>query len=653
MFLKIPSPRIDLPLLVMRGRHQLIFLALAISAAFSMETAFLLRFEFSIPRVEMQHLFAAIAITLVVKLPVFYAFGVQRGWFLSTSIEDLKRILTTCLIGSCLFSLAAFLVYGNEFPRSVYVLDCVFSVSIVCALRVGIRIIREARIQNTGDPLKNILIYGAGAAGVALCREMSTNPQLRSRVVGFLDDNPNRVNESVLGIPVWAGRGNAARAVENLHERGVAVTEILIAIPSSTPEQMRAVIAGCRQTGLPCRILPAMTELLHDRHLRSQIRDIRLEDLLSREAITLEENAIRDSLYGKSVMVTGAAGSIGSELASHMAQFGPRQLILFDFAESQLYFIDQRLKSEGRSCQVCVIGDIRDINQLESAVVKYQVETIFHAAAYKHVPLMEDHALHAAVNNVLGTANAVGVAYRLGVKNFTLISTDKAVNPTSVMGATKRAAELVVSSYPNDRTIFSSVRFGNVLGSNGSVVPLFQSQIARGGPVTVTHPDVTRYFMTVREAVQLVLQASTMARGGEVFVLDMGQPVRIADLAHNLIRLAGLTPEIDIEITYSGLRPGEKLYEELIAHGEAILPTHHEKVKIFKGPRPDRCGVTHWLTELSKITARQESAQIVHHLASLIPEYRPSRQWANQEEFSGPPAFGSAPPRAAIGAANV
>lgn len=618
----------DLSSFIIRWRHWIIFVALVLAVLFATVAAFLLRFEFAIPSEERGHLRGAMLVALIVKLPILYRAKAHRGWFQFSGLRDLRRILGASIFGSIGFTVACLAAFGAAFPRSVYLLDGFFLVAVLCAMRALIRWVRESRPRVESVYTKDTIIYGAGRAGVSLAQEIQQNPRANSRVVGFLDDAPHLQNEFVAGLPVLGFGSKAAQIVKDLRARKVWVDEILIAIPSAPSDRMTEIVENCRATGLTCRTLPAIADLLHSRNLSAQVRDIRLEDLLARETVALSEDSIRHSLFGKRVMITGAAGSIGSELAMHVAQFGPERLVLFDIAESQLFETDHRLRAAGYSGFIHpVIGDVRDVAQVETAMHDHAIETVFHAAAYKHVPLMEEHPVQAAVNNVIGTFNVAETAYRLGVKKFTLISTDKAVNPTSVMGATKRAAELIVCSYPPGRTNFSAVRFGNVLGSNGSVVPLFQTQIARGGPVTVTHPDVTRYFMTVREAVQLVLQASTMGKGSEIYVLDMGKPVRILDMANNVIRLAGLTPGIDVRIDFIGLRPGEKLYEELIAQGEHIRPTHHNKIKIYAGPVADRERILRWVDDLSRTALRRENEPIVRHLESLIPEYLAAARW--------------------------
>jgi FlaA1/EpsC-like NDP-sugar epimerase len=394
---------------------------------------------------------------------------------------------------------------------------------------------------------------------------------------------------------------------------------------------MSEALANCRTTGVPCKTIPGLGELLSGKVRMSQIREIALEDLLGREPVNLEHERIRQSVMGRSVMVTGAGGSIGSELCRQLLPFEPKCLVALDQAESDLFKIEMELSGKYSSVKVCpVIGDIRDYERMEEVVRQYGVTAIYHAAAYKHVPMMEHNLIEAVTNNVIGLYNMVEAGYRNGVKEFVMISSDKAVNPTNIMGLTKRVSELVVSSMPRSdqgATRFVSVRFGNVLGSNGSVVPIFKAQIVNGGPVTVTHPEMRRYFMTIPEAVQLVLQASIMGQGSEVFVLDMGEPVRILDLARNMIRLTGHEPDVDIPIRFVGLRPGEKLYEELATESDQVQPTRHEKIMIFSGLTVQREFMERWMAELRTLVAERNRGGILLHMCEIVPEYQPSEEW--------------------------
>jgi FlaA1/EpsC-like NDP-sugar epimerase len=492
-----------------------------------------------------------------------------------------------------------------------------------------------------------ILIYGAGVAGLNLVREIRSNPNLQYRIIGFLDDNSQKRHTSLLGVPVVGCGRDAARVVDRYRNHSLHVDEIVIAMPSASGRQVSEALANCRASGVPCKTIPSLGELLAGKVRVSEIREVSVENLLGRAPVHLEHDRIRESITGHTVMVTGAAGSIGSELCRQLAQFKPKCLVALDQAESELFRLEMELNENPGSARACpVIGDIRNYERIEEVIRQYGVTSIYHAAAYKHVPMMENNLIEAATNNVIGLYNVAEAASRTGVSSFVMISSDKAVNPANVMGLTKRVAELVVGSMPTLRqgcaTRFVSVRFGNVLGSNGSVVPIFKAQIAAGGPVTITHPEIRRYFMTIPEAVQLVLQASTMGKGSEIFVLDMGEPVRILDLARNMIRLSGHEPDVDIPIRFVGLRPGEKLFEELSTAGDQVQPTRHEKIKIFCGESVQYGFMQHWIAELRLLLAKRNEGAVLAHMRGIVPEYQPSEKWSH--------ISGAAEMRAAVGA---
>jgi FlaA1/EpsC-like NDP-sugar epimerase len=623
-----------------QARRVIVFLALTLSVVGGMAAAFGLRFDFSLPPAELNHLWTGLAIAVPIKLLVFHLNRLHRGWWTSFALMDLGHLVSVNLLASMVTTMGVFAMVGKSFPRSVYILDLVLTLAAISAARMLLRLYREhpnRRGTNTHKRQKPVLIYGAGWAGAGLMREIWANPDLGYRVVGFLDDNPDKVGESVSGSRVLGRGEETASVVDRLKRRNIEVQEVLIAMPSAAGNQMGQAISHCRAAGLICKTLPGIGELLSSTRLMAQIRDISVEDLLGREQVDLDEMAIHDGLAKRSVMVTGAAGSIGSELCRQIAAFEPRALVLVDRAESDIFRIDIELRSKFPGLKIVAeIADIRDFVHIEQLIRTHRVECVYHAAAYKHVPLMEMQPLQAAANNILGTWTLAKAAVANGVKSFVTISSDKAVNPTNVMGATKRVSELIVASLhkPGSETgaKFVSVRFGNVLASNGSVVPTFQSQIAAGGPITVTHPEVRRYFMTVREAVQLVLQAATMGEGSEVFVLDMGKPIRIVDLARNMIRLAGLIPDEDIKIRYVGLRPGEKLFEELITKGEDILSTHHEKIKIFQGPSLSLEAMEQWIHKLKILITERDDVGVIAHLSSILPEYQVSAQWKGAVE---------------------
>ena len=571
-------------------------------------------------------LLAGLMIVIPIKMVAFLGGGLHRGWWRYAGLTDLVRIGIVNVVASGMSDIALFLSFGAAFPRSVYVIDFLLCFLLTSGSRFCVRFYNETLKSELAADGKGILIYGAGGAGRTLLRETRVNPSLGFQVMGFIDDNPLLRSTSIMGVPVLGTGRDIGRIVDRYANRHPKIEDVVIAMPSSTGRQMREAHANCRAAGVTCRTIPGIGDLLNGKYLSAQIRSISLDDLLGREQIRLEENRIQESIVGLSILITGAAGSIGSEICRQTASFSPRRLVILDQAESELFKVDQELRHKHPDLEIVpVVADIRDFRSIEEVVRTHSISSIYHAAAYKHVPMMEAHVLEAVRNNIVGTWNLVRAAQKCRVSNFLMISSDKAVNPTSVMGVTKRIAELIVSAASNGRdngTMFVSVRFGNVLGSNGSVVPIFQSQIAAGGPVTVTHPEMRRYFMSIRESVQLVLQASTMGKGSEIFVFDMGEPVRILELAHNMIQLAGLTPNEDIEVRITGLRPGEKLFEEIAMDGEDMMPTYHEKIRIFKGPATEPDVLSDWLNQLQLLVARRDATRILSHLAALVPEYK-------------------------------
>jgi FlaA1/EpsC-like NDP-sugar epimerase len=590
--------------------------------AISLFVAFLLRFDFALPDDEISHFLVGLAIALPVKAIVMRVSGLHRGGWRYTAMADLISLLRAAVISSALFTFLGIAIIGPSFPRSVYGIDFLLTFLLTAAARCAVRLYREARPSSHLNR-KNILIYGAGSEGTALVREIRQNPALGYKIAGFLDDSPWKRDISILGVPVLGPGRDVAAIVREHIENGRAIDQIVIAMPSADSYQIKEALKHCRDSGVECKTMPGIADLLTGKVLVSQLRPVALEDLRGRSPVYIEEKEIRERVAGRSVLVTGAAGSIGSELCRQVAAFQPSRLVALDQAESDLFRIDNELREKFPDCKIiAAIGDIRDDARIREVIRENLIDSIFHAAAYKHVPLMEAHPLEAIRNNVLGTWNLVQAAYDLEVDTFLMISSDKAVRPSSVMGATKRASELLLLSMPEDRTRFISVRFGNVLGSNGSVIPLFQAQIAAGGPITVTHPEMRRYFMTIPEAVQLVLLASTMGKRSEVYVLDMGEPVRIVDLARRMVRLAGRVPDKDVEIHFTGMRPGEKLYEELISEGENILPTEHEKIRIFKGPKLDGRVMDEWLGELQVLLANRDEPGTIAHLKQLMHEYQ-------------------------------
>jgi FlaA1/EpsC-like NDP-sugar epimerase len=467
---------------------------------------------------------------------------------------------------------------------------------------------------------RNLLIIGAGDCGEKIFREIRDNARLLYNVVGFLDDNPTKVGMKIHGLPVLSNISDIKAAAKK-----VKADEALIAIPSANSIEIRRIVEICDKSELKFKTIPGMGELINGKVTVNAIREVAYRDLLGREIIRLDEEKIGTHLEEKNVLVTGAGGSIGSELCRQICRFKPKRIILFERAESPLYAIELELKQSFKEVKVIpVLADIQEVNQLNKAFEANPPHTVFHAAAYKHVPMLEMHPWKAIDNNVLGTKNLIDVSTKNKVARFVFVSTDKAVRPANIMGASKRLSEMLVQGQNAcglSQTRFMIVRFGNVVGSVGSVVPLFKKQIQKGGPVTVTDPEVTRFFMTIPEACQLILQAGAMGNGGEIFILDMGTPIKIADMAKDLIRLSGFEPDVDIKIEYIGLRPGEKLYEELITEGENIVPTRHEKIMVLKGIECDLQLLNGKVDELAHFAEEQDGEQVKMKLKQIVPEY--------------------------------
>ena len=618
-----------------RHRRTAVVAMLAAVAALSVLIAYLLRFDLSVPREHRHMIPLVMAAAVLIKLAVFLAGGLYHGWWRWTDTRDLLRLVAVNFVASVVFSALLLAAHPGGIPRSIYLIDFVICTGLTAGLRMAARMARELAMgAPRGQGHRNVLIYGAGEAGVALARELRMNSSLKYRVLGFVDDNLALRGELLGGHRVLGPGREMIRFVQRFRRRGVVLDEVLISMPSATGRQVREAVSNCRAAGLPCRILPGLGGLLKNRGLSGQLREIAVEDLLGREPIRLDKALISAKLKDRVVVVTGAAGSIGSVLCHQIALFEPELLVMADQSESGLFTIDLEMRRRHPQVSVAAaVVDIRNEDEVRELFQRYRPGVVYHAAAYKHVPLMETHPVSAVHNNVLGTWNLVRQACSAGVESFVMISSDKAVHPVNVMGATKRAAELVVGSFnglDGGRMRCVSVRFGNVLGSSGSVVPIFQKQIAEGGPVTVTHPEVRRYFMLTEEAVQLVLQASAMGEGGDVFVLDMGELIHIADLAANMIRLAGLEPNTDIEIRYTGLRPGEKLYEEVISEGEHIAPTSHEKIKVFRGAGVSHLEIERWIERVRDAVRRRDEVEAVALLKDLAPEYEPGELWRDR-----------------------
>ena len=609
------------PRTLLAGAHDLV------AAILAWVIAYWLRFNFAIPPEHVSGMLDMLVWVVPTQAFFFWTLGLYRGIWRYASIPDLKRILLA--VGLAAMALPLLIVMTRipvAIPRSVLVLDPLLLVMIMAGSRLAYRAWKEHRafrfVQGVGKP---VLILGAGDAAVSLVKELARSSEWR--VVGLLDDNAHKTNRLLHG----------ARVLGRLTEldRWAAYTEAkhaIIAMPSASNQVRRELVNLCNQAGLKVLTVPAFADLMSGRVTISQIRAIEVEDLLGREPVQLDGAGLHTFLNDRPVLVTGAGGSIGSELCRQIAKFKPETLILFEQNEFALYGIEQEFMQAFPTLNiVTVIGDVKNGKRLAQVFQIYRPAVVFHAAAYKHVPLMETlNTWEAVQNNVMGTYQVASAAVEHGVEKFVLISTDKAVNPTNVMGASKRLAELVCQAIQisSTTTRFVMVRFGNVLGSTGSVIPKFHEQISRGGPVTVTHPEITRYFMSIPEAAQLVLQAGLMGLGGEIFVLDMGEPVKIADLAKDMIRLSGYS-EDDIEIVYTGLRPGEKLYEELLADDEGTLPTPHAKLRIAKARVVDADWLKRLLHWLGSEMVPENDAMLRTQLKDWVPEYKPTQNQAN------------------------
>lgn len=603
-------------------RRILIWATQAVIFAASAVAAFLLRFDFSVPAFYFRYLPSALAVWLPAKFIVFYAAKLDRGFWRYVSAVDLIRISAANVIASVIgFFLIRWLAPPG-FPRSLYVLDFMVCFFGTCGLRLLARETSRfsSQYRSSRASFKRTLIYGAGDAGNTLLREIRNNPRLAYRVCGFIDDDSNKTGMRIAGVPVL-GTGETIGAVVARHR----IAAVLIAIPSATGVEMTRILELCQTTGAEFKTVPGLGEVIEERGLAGQIREVAVEDLLGRTPVHLEEGSIRSTLEGKVVLVTGAAGSIGFELCRQIARFRPSGIVGFEIAESALFEIDREMQQSFPHVPFYPeIGSIQNRDRLNEVFQHYKPDVVYHAAAYKHVPLMENHVFEAIENNIFGSYNVAVAAAEHGVEDFLLISSDKAVRPTNVMGATKRIAELILIALQNGRTKYVAVRFGNVLGSNGSVIPIFKKQIAAGGPVTVTHAEMRRFFMTIPEACQLVLQALAIGKGGQICVLDMGQPVKILDLARHLILLSGLRPEEDIKIEFTGTRPGEKISEELTTMLEDTVPSKHDKIRIFVGNGVPEQDMRTWLEALHEICEARDTGRLVIALKELVPDYSPS-----------------------------
>jgi FlaA1/EpsC-like NDP-sugar epimerase len=605
--------------LLFRYRSVLIVSFHFVLLLFSYWIAYVLRFEGFVPQPYVDAFVTSLPILLGCRLLAFAHYGLYRGWWRYVGMRDLYNLIRAVLVSSLVFT-AALLFIGGEatVPRSVIVLDALLTVVLIGGVRFALRAVRENRRPKQGPRLRRVMIIGAGDAGELLLREMHNNPRLGYVPVGFVDDDQLKIGFQIHGVDVL---GTTSELLEILQQH--PADELIIAIPSASRDQIQDLVNTCLKSGLPFKIIPAIAALSDGKVHMSQVRPVRVEDLLGREQVNLDTTRIRADIAGRRVLITGAGGSIGSELARQVASYGPATLTLVDRNENALFMIDEELHRKSRGLNVHpIICDVRDRRDLESLFTDARPDIVYHAAAFKHVPIMEWHVGQAIENNVFGTLNVAELAAHVGAK-LVLISTDKAVSPSNVMGATKRLAEkIVLCAQKRGITHFVAVRFGNVLGSDGSVVPLFTRQIGDGGPITVTHPDATRYFMTIPEAVQLVLQASVLDEAADrIVMLEMGEPVKIVDLARNLIRLSGFEPDVDIPIVFVGLRPGEKIHEQLVSATEETMPTRYEKIRIVRSEAPE--SLDRGLEQLRAAVESRDEKAIIRRLQELVPEFSP------------------------------
>ncbi len=581
-----------------------------------------IRFDMNLERIPMEYVepvLSYLPFYLAATLIVFFLFRMYSTMWSVAGVREAGHIIGACGLVS-LIQIAGMLMLEMKVPRSYYVLSFFALCACEGLIRLSYRIFTSIRLPGSIKASdRRVLIAGAGTSGAVILKEMLTSQYAQGHVVCFVDDDKNKVGKILNGVPIAGKREDIPGLVEKYK-----VDEIYIAMPSAPAKDRKEIIEICRETGCRVKILPGIYQLLNGEVSVGKLREVEIEDLLGREPVRVNIDEILDYVHGKVVLVTGGGGSIGSELCRQIAGHQPKTLIVFDVYENNAYDLQQELKDKFPKLHLVVlIGSVRNTHRIESVFEKYRPEIVYHAAAHKHVPLMEDSPNEAIKNNVFGTYKTAKAADKYGAKRFVLISTDKAVNPTNIMGASKRMCEMVIQMMnAKSKTDFVAVRFGNVLGSNGSVIPLFKKQIEQGGPVTVTHPDIIRYFMTIPEAVSLVLQAGAYAKGGEIFILDMGEPVKILDLAKNLIRLSGYKPGEDIAITFTGLRPGEKLYEELLMDEEGMQDTPNKLIHIGKPIAFDTKEFSEQLDRLYEV-ANLDSEMIRGEVKKIVPTYQP------------------------------
>ena len=593
---------------------------------FSFFGAFLLRFDFTLPGDYSSFYLVWLPIFIVLKLSIFYFFGLYKVIWRFTSIWELLKIVKAVTFGSVTIILCLWFSSGFDgFPRSILLLDYMLTIFATSLSRISVRIyfthFYNRPLLSEESSKKKLLLIGAGRTGSKIAREIIDTPASPYSIAGFIDDDPSKKNALLHGYQVLG-------TVADLVNIRVKFDEILITAPTASGDQIRRIVKFCKLSGKNYKIVPSLTELLDKEVSLSAIRDVSYVDLLGREEVKLDKNSIENLLKGKRVLITGAGGSIGSELVRQCLVYNPAELICIDNSEENLFNISSEMEQiKTRAVIKSILGDILEKKHMEKIINEMRPQIIFHAAAYKHVPIQELHPWAAVKTNVGGTMNLINLADKYRVEKFVLVSTDKAVNPVNVMGATKRLAEKLIQSINIDsKTEFSAVRFGNVIGSSGSAIPTFQKQINSGGPVTITHPEMTRYFMSIQEAAQLILQAGAYGKKGKIFLLEMGKPIKILQLARDLIRLSGLEPDTDISIVFTGLRPGEKLYEELQSLDEKVIPSEHKKIMILDDSNHEMSwdALKNTIEDLLNIAENLDSDEIQSKLSQLLPDYKPS-----------------------------